>query len=46
MVWKVIPVLTKKEKLRIEEYKKYVKGMAKIRDQLYKDYFEQLRNSE
>jgi hypothetical protein len=46
VVWKVLPVLTKKEKVRVEEYKKYVKGMSKIRDQLYKDYFDQLRSSD
>jgi|SouAtlMetagenome_1021521.scaffolds.fasta_scaffold396860_1 hypothetical protein len=46
MVWKTLPYLTKKEKLKIEEYRKYVKGMAKIREQLYKDYFRQLSNDD
>lgn len=46
MVWKTMPYLTKKEKLKIEGYRTYVKGMAKIREQLYKDYFRQLSNDD
>ena len=31
MVWTKLPTLTKKEKLRMDEYKKYVKGTSKVR---------------
>eukprot|EP00959_Pyramimonas_sp_CCMP1952_P357748 7490304-Pyramimonas_sp.AAC.1 len=32
-VWTKLPTLTKKEKQRMEEYKKYVKGTSKVRAQ-------------
>lgn len=44
IIWKALPTLTKKEQQKIIDYKKYVKGMHKIRDDLYKEYFKQLNN--
>mmetsp|Transcript_42077 Transcript_42077/g.51026 ORF Transcript_42077/g.51026 Transcript_42077/m.51026 type:complete len:459 (-) Transcript_42077:215-1591(-) len=44
VMWRLTPVLTKKELSKIQDYRKYVKGIGKIRDQMYADYFKQLNN--
>jgi len=46
IVWTKFPTLVKKEKAKMEEYKKYVKGMSTVREQMYKDYFKQLQTED
>jgi Sec-independent protein translocase protein TatA len=46
IVWTKLPTLVKKEKAKMEEYKKYVKGMSTVREQMYKDYFKQLQTED
>eukprot|EP00245_Coleochaete_scutata_P010128 TRINITY_DN3497_c1_g3_i1.p1 TRINITY_DN3497_c1_g3~~TRINITY_DN3497_c1_g3_i1.p1 ORF type:complete len:266 (-),score=61.69 TRINITY_DN3497_c1_g3_i1:89-811(-) len=46
LVWRSIPVMTKKELEKLKLYEGHVKGLLKIRDGLYKEYFKQLQNQD
>ena len=45
VVWRLAPVMSKKEIKRLGSYLAYVKELSKIREELYKEYFKQLHNS-
>ena len=45
-VWRLAPVLSKKEIKRLGSYLAYVKELSKIREELYKEYFKQLHHSD
>lgn len=45
-VWRLAPVMSRKEIKRINGYGTYVKELAKVREELYKEYFKQLHHSD
>jgi len=45
VVWRLHPLLTKKEHARLHQYKKYITSFLEIRDGLYREYFKQLHQS-
>jgi len=45
VVWRLHPLLNKKEHARLQQYKKYIAGFLEIRDGLYREYFKQLHQS-
>lgn len=46
VVWRLAPVMSKKELKRLSGYSGYVKELSKIREELYKEYFKQLHHSD
>jgi len=42
VVWRLWPIMTKKEIKRLAGYGVYVQELTKVREELYKDYFKQL----